>query len=456
MPLSSSTQVRQLSDGNTAGTVLGQSPADLIAFYGATPQPQASGGAFAAVAKGEAAGLVGTFFFVATPHAVAANSTWETGLTTVIGGTASVIPQAGDLIYVNKPTAQAGVGVGNVRVSGTNSIAVSFSNLSSGAVSPTAGEVYRAVVLRGMVSNVVTLSPAPVLPNTTAEQVFTVPGIQAGSVVQVMKPSSQGGLDVAGVRVAAANQVGITFMNVGASSVTPTASEGYTVWQVAGLDATNNNILVEELITGNQSVVTVKELTYTVAGLATTDAIVGITKPSAETTVLMGGARIAGATSLAVTYGNTSTTAITPSATAEIYGITLFRPNPAAPCVTYAPALTPTGVAASTTAEQSFTVTGLTVNSPVWVNPPSTMPAGLGLVGARTSAANTLYLTFANTGATTATPPSGVYSVANFQVGNIDTGAGWIQTISPQEAQSANLLTAIRTALVANGLVAGS
>lgn len=37
MPLSSSNAVRQLSDGNSQGTVLGQSSTDLIAFYGGTP-----------------------------------------------------------------------------------------------------------------------------------------------------------------------------------------------------------------------------------------------------------------------------------------------------------------------------------------------------------------------------------------------------------------------------------
>lgn len=36
MPLSSSNAVRQLSDGNSQGTVLGQSATDLIGFYGVT------------------------------------------------------------------------------------------------------------------------------------------------------------------------------------------------------------------------------------------------------------------------------------------------------------------------------------------------------------------------------------------------------------------------------------
>lgn len=36
MPLSSSNAVRQLSDGNSQGTVLGQGSTDLIGFYGVT------------------------------------------------------------------------------------------------------------------------------------------------------------------------------------------------------------------------------------------------------------------------------------------------------------------------------------------------------------------------------------------------------------------------------------
>jgi hypothetical protein len=41
--------VKQLSDGNPDGTVLGQSPSDLIAFYNGTPVPQRSGAVQGAV-----------------------------------------------------------------------------------------------------------------------------------------------------------------------------------------------------------------------------------------------------------------------------------------------------------------------------------------------------------------------------------------------------------------------
>ena len=65
--------------------------------------------------------------------------------------------------------------------------------------------------------------------------------------------------------------------------------------------------------------------------------------------------------------------------------------------------LTPAQVAANTTAEQTFTVTGLAVGDVVFVNKP-TAQAGLGIVGARVSAANTLAITFVNATASPITP----------------------------------------------------
>lgn len=73
--------------------------------------------------------------------------------------------------------------------------------------------------------------------------------------------------------------------------------------------------------------------------------------------------------------------------------------------------LSPSSVANATTAEQTFTVPGLAVGDFVGVIKPSNQ-AGLGLVNARVSAANTLALTFANTTAATITPTaSEVYQV---------------------------------------------
>ena len=76
----------------------------------------------------------------------------------------------------------------------------------------------------------------------------------------------------------------------------------------------------------------------------------------------------------------------------------------------YAPSLTPASVAADTSAEQTFTVTGLTTTDKVIVNGP-TPAAGTGIVNAWVSAADTLALTFMNATAAAVTPTAGTYTV---------------------------------------------
>jgi hypothetical protein len=75
-----------------------------------------------------------------------------------------------------------------------------------------------------------TLSPAEVAANTTAEQTFTLPGLRAGDVIIcVSKPTTQAGLGIVGWRVSAANTIAITFVNATGSPITPTASQVYLV-----------------------------------------------------------------------------------------------------------------------------------------------------------------------------------------------------------------------------------
>lgn len=76
----------------------------------------------------------------------------------------------------------------------------------------------------------VTLSPALIVLNTTAEQTFTVPGIRATDVLlSVNKPTAQAGLGIVGYRVSAADTIGITFSNNTGSSITPTAAQVYQI-----------------------------------------------------------------------------------------------------------------------------------------------------------------------------------------------------------------------------------
>lgn len=99
-----------------------------------------------------------------------------------------------------------------------------------------AGIITGNVQSLGVIS--VALSPAIVAANTTAEQTFTVPGVAASDMlVEVNKPTAQAGLGIAGVRVTAANTVGITFSNNTAAGITPTAAETYK-FMLARVDST--------------------------------------------------------------------------------------------------------------------------------------------------------------------------------------------------------------------------
>ena len=77
--------------------------------------------------------------------------------------------------------------------------------------------------------------------------------------------------------------------------------------------------------------------------------------------------------------------------------------------------LSPAAVGANTTAEQTFTISGLTTDMVVYVNKP-TAQAGLGIVGARVSAADTLAITFSNNTAAAITPTASErYLVVGFK-----------------------------------------
>jgi hypothetical protein len=73
--------------------------------------------------------------------------------------------------------------------------------------------------------------------------------------------------------------------------------------------------------------------------------------------------------------------------------------------------LNPAAIAANTTAEETFTVLGLTVGDFVAVSKPSAT-AGVGIVNARVSAADTLAITFANTTGGSLNPASELYTIA--------------------------------------------
>jgi hypothetical protein len=80
-----------------------------------------------------------------------------------------------------------------------------------------------------------TLSPASVAPNTSAEQTFSVTGVHLGDYIEVNNSgANQAGLIIANARVTSAGNIGISFGNLTAATITPTAATVYTVLVVRG------------------------------------------------------------------------------------------------------------------------------------------------------------------------------------------------------------------------------
>jgi hypothetical protein len=93
------------------------------------------------VGSGTAVTRIGYYTATLTPAEVAASTCAEQTFT-VTGIT------AGDVVFVNKPTAQAGLGLGGVRTSGANEVAINFCNPTLAAITPTAAQVYTFGVIR--------------------------------------------------------------------------------------------------------------------------------------------------------------------------------------------------------------------------------------------------------------------------------------------------------------------
>lgn len=74
-----------------------------------------------------------------------------------------------------------------------------------------------------------TLTPVAVAGSTSAEQSFTIPGLQVGDFVDVNSPITQtAGISIGNVRVSATNTLAILFANSTGGSLTP-ASGQYTI-----------------------------------------------------------------------------------------------------------------------------------------------------------------------------------------------------------------------------------
>jgi hypothetical protein len=339
------------------------------------------------------------------------NATSAVTATTTLEVTSTVTGiLATDVIAVNKPAAQAGLGIAGYRVSAANTIGVTYTNISSGSITPTA-EAYDVIGISSALTTTASLTPVAV-PATPAgaEQIFAVPGATVGSFPIVNKPTAQAGLGITNVRVVSAGQVGITFLNNSSGAITPTAAETYSFAFLPTLNPASSNLVYKvALSAATVAATTTTDQSTTITGLLATDTIAGVSKPTYQAGIGIAGYRVGAANQINVTYISQSSGAVT--TTVEANFITVLRQVAKAPFVVTSQALTPVSVAAGTTAEQTFTVNSLSASTSALVAKPSFTP-GLHVVGARVSAASTLAITYQNSAATAIVPPAETYMIA--------------------------------------------
>lgn len=79
-----------------------------------------------------------------------ADKTWAETATITTAEQNVTVPglKVGDMVYVSKPTAQAGIGVCGVRVSAADTLSITFNNPTASGVTATASEVWLGTLIR--------------------------------------------------------------------------------------------------------------------------------------------------------------------------------------------------------------------------------------------------------------------------------------------------------------------
>lgn len=447
----------RLDYGSPDGSQWGGS-ADLIAFYGATPQARYSANLTQVSTR---AGEIRMF---AVPYSTAAHSYSTSAEETVVASTVA----SDSCVVVNRSSTTPGIVMANARVTAADSLGISMMNVSTGTVVPVSTAVYQVIEFRmgGGFVTTAALTPVAVAASTTAEQTFTVSGAMPGMAVAVNKPTEQTALGIANARVTAASTVAIAFANISSAAITPTADETYTFALVPTMRAASPVVqygFPGTTVSGSCGISTTTEFTTTLLNLNATDYFVGHTEPVAQAGIFVSNGRINSSGVLGIAWANVSSGALTPTSSV-MYGVTVLRPETQNPMTLATTTFPGTTVAASSTIEITSTVNGITTSSLAFVNK-LFHTANIGVANCRVSAANTLAVALFNTATTATAVASGSYRVAftprapalgigggvfGGQTGINSTCAYMSYQVAPNTADAA---AQIRNALSANGFL---
>lgn len=259
-----------------------------------------------------------------SPPVVAVSSITET-LYTVTG------VAIGSLLAIAKPTLQSYVGVVGMRVAGNNQIAVTFMNLSSAPVTPTASELYQYVALNQlqansniMVANINTsAAPVTVSAGVMNTVTMTVTGLSVSTdfPLGVSRQGTATTYAPIAARVSSANVLEVTYLAAGTllSVVTPTNCEVLTVpflRQNAAAPLVVQSVMLTPTAIG---ALTTAEVQFAVSGI-TVSTVVWVNKPSLTANIGIVGTRVVSSNVIGITYVNNSAATVVPPAETYVVG----------------------------------------------------------------------------------------------------------------------------------------
>ena len=441
------------------GYQIGSVSTTPVGFYGVSGVPQRSNANQLTVSTGGTAGtLLSAQTINIAPAAVGANTTLSQAFT----ATGSPI-LGGDFIAVNSAlglTTAGGIGNARAHTATAGAVIMQFFNMGAGAgVTSAAASQFSVLAFRGLSSSLA-LTPSAVAGNSSSEQTFNVTGVSPDDLVFVARGAEQAGIGLAGVRAAGNNKIAINYLNVSTATITPTAGETYGYVASGGM-AANSNVMVYGVNVGVLSVVVsnatntwvITSQTATCSSILATDILLGVSKPTVQTTIAVVGQRITTANVLNLDFATGAITGVTPTAS-EVYSCALYRQAPLAPLTVISVTCTPAAIAGATSVEQAFAVTPVAAGSFVWVNPPS-ITSGTGIVNCRVSTSGVVAIQFANAlVSVTATPAAGVYTFGvtpPFPSG----GSNYSTQVSNSAINDASQGNELRATLVALGAITG-
>lgn len=328
---------------------------------------------------------------------------------------------------------------------------------------------FNSAILRGQPVGTIatfasTATPAAIVTLTSAEVTLTpsigtnaVWTITSTDIVVLTKPTSQAGLGYGNVRYASASTVALSFNNITAGTLTPTAAQIYGVTALRGIStagtlsaASGNTITITPAAVITK---TTAEQQFTLTGANPGELLI-VNKPTTNAGLDVVGVRVVSANTVGITFANFTAGTLTPTA-GEVYGMVATPGLDAVSTLLTFQASIPSGGSIATVTASEITITSGNIvaqDQVVGLSKP-TVQTGL-MAGSSRLGAATLSTTFVNPTAGTLTPTVGEVLAVTIQRQNpVAPLVVYSVTLTPSSV--ATLTTAEQTFAVP-GVVAGS